>query len=122
MKRKNTALVMAYALLIAIFINTPALVSAQGPKNSPNTKSPILYHDGAVMAGTADIYLIFYGCWTDSCGSNGSTKTVDVVSQFAQSIGGTTYFQLNALYPNSLGQTPSGGAIFGGAVDDNYSH
>jgi hypothetical protein len=121
MKSKRSAILTVFVLVILISAATFVPGQAAGGK-VPNTKSPMIYHDGGVVVGTADIYLIWYGCWTDNCGSNGSTTTVDVVSTFASSIGGTPYFQLNALYPNSVGQTPSGGGVFGGAVSDNYSH
>ena len=99
-------------------------VSAQTPNqrtvSNVNTTTRITYHNGRVMPGTADLYLIFYGCWDETCMA-GNTTTKTVVEDFAMSVGGSPYFQINAMYPNDLGQHPSGGVIFGGEVLDRYS-
>lgn len=95
---------------------------ASRPTGSPKTGSTILYHNGPVMPGTADLYVIWYGCWTDTCGDNGDTFTQSIVLDFLTSIGGSPYFQINSRYPNDRGQAPSGGLIYGGSVEDHYSY
>jgi hypothetical protein len=78
------------------------------------------------MVGTDDAYLIHYGCGTQTgCGGADARyndqATVDILTDFLSSVGGSPYFQINAGYPNDLGQAPSGGLVFGGAVADRYS-
>jgi len=81
------------------------------------------YHGGQVMIGSSNIYFIWYGCWTNNCGNNGSANTVSLFETFATSIGSTPYAVINTSYPNEAGQTPSGSILFGGyAFDPNYSH
>jgi len=96
---------------------------AQGPNRAPNTKSRIEYHGGVVIPGPKDVYFIFYGCWSNTCGKNGSADTVTLLADLASNVGATPYFALNTLYPNGSGQEPNGQLFFGSAVfDPNYSH
>jgi hypothetical protein len=44
------------------------------------------------------------------------------VSDFVSTVGLSPYMQINAAYPNLIGQTPSGAVLYGGAVMDPYSH
>ena len=121
MKRK-TDLITTLALVVALTASAVIPAIAQGG-NTPNTKSKILYHGGSVIAGAANVYLIWYGCWTSGCGNNGSADTRAVLEHFAVNIGSTPYFVINTGYPNDFGQTPSGSVLFGGiASDPNYSH
>ena len=73
------------------------------------------------MTGAQDVYFIWYGCWDDTCG-NGNTTTQTILTDFIQNVGGSPYFQINAMYPNIFGQTPSGALFYGGAAFDHYSH
>ena len=72
------------------------------------------------MTGTADVYFVWYGCWDETCG-NGNTTTQMILADFISNVGGSPYFQINAMYPNMFGQAP-GGALYGGAAVDLYSH
>ena len=112
-----------FILLAIITLSFSVSVSAQRMRPAPNTNSKMLYHGGAVMAGDQDIYFIWYGCWNDDCGITGSTRTVDVLSIFAQNIGGSPYFQMNSLYTNDTGQSPTGAVFYGGSVfHQGYTH
>ena len=99
---------------------------AAGPlaaQKSRITTSKMLYHDGPVLTGTHNIYVIWYGCWTDNCGSAGDTSTRQVLTDFLITIGNSPYIQINATYPNGTGEVPGGGIIYGGEViDSSYSH
>src|SRR6185369_3141025 len=111
--------------VFAFIISTASLtgtISAQSQRTAPNLKSPMIYHGGRVIAGAANVYLIWYGCWTSNCGNNGSADTRTVLEHFALNIGSTPYFVINTGYPNDYGQTPSGAVLFGGiAYDPFYS-
>jgi hypothetical protein len=109
-------------LLAIIALSLTVSISAQSMRPAPNTNSKMLYHNGPVMAGAQDVYLIWYGCWTDNCGNSGSTTTTGLVTEFAWSIGGSQYMQMNSLYPNVNGQAPTGAMFYGGSVfDQTYS-
>ena len=84
--------------------------------NSQRSRKVIEYHNGPVMPGAQDVYLIWYGDWSH----NLSAQTI--LSDFASSVGGSPYLQINSRYANAAGQAPSGGLLFGGAVVDAYSH
>jgi hypothetical protein len=111
-------------LALASIFTAAAVESAmaQNTGRTPTT-SRIEYHGGAVEWGTSDVYLIFYGCWADTCGAAGDTRTMSLLADFASSVGGTPYFQINRTYPSSSGSAPGGGLLFAGSlVDSSYSH
>jgi hypothetical protein len=128
MKRNKTNLLMMFVLLIMSFARCAQTASAQNaanqqPPHDVKTDSRILYHNGPVLHGASDVYLIWYGCWANDCGFAGDTATQFILSDFMSSLGSSPYFQINAGYPNSSGLAPSGGLFFGGsAVDRFYSH
>lgn len=119
---------MMFVLLIMSFARCAQTASAQNaanqqPPHDVKTDSRILYHNGPVLHGASDVYLIWYGCWANDCGFAGDTATQFILSDFMSSLGSSPYFQINAGYPNSSGLAPSGGLFFGGsAVDRFYSH
>src|SRR5262249_23664484 len=116
-KMKHTRdLLRTFAFIIAIFTSSTAITSAQGPNHAPNTKSRIEYHGGLVLVGPVDVYFIWYGCWTNNCGNNGSINTVNLLQDFASNVGGTPYFVINTMYTNDSGYHPSGALFFGGAA------
>jgi hypothetical protein len=42
--------------------------------------------------GTSDLYIVWYGCWADTCGVAGDTMTMSLIDDFGWSVGGTPYF------------------------------
>src|SRR5262245_36199129 len=82
--------------------------------------SAISYHNGPVINGTIDVYVIYYGNWVALTGPD-SADTQRIVNDFLQEIGGSPRFQINSTYSASNG-SPSGGIIFGGAVNANTPH
>src|ERR1043165_576137 len=79
---------------------------------------PITYHGGALI-GTPRIYIIWYGNWNQSNGSDNSAGQ-QIVRDFANTIGGSPYFQLNQTY-SAGGTTITGLATFGGETTDTGS-
>jgi len=79
------------------------------------TQAGILYHNGPIMSGTKTIYYIWYGNWT------GNTATT-ILTDFANSIGGSPYFNINTTYTNSAGTAKvDNSVVYGGSTTDNYS-
>src|ERR1051325_10318255 len=74
----------------------------------------IRYHGGPVMLGTTHIYYIWYGNW------NGNTAQ-SILTNLAQSIGGSPYFNINTTYFDGSNFHVSNAVTFGKAVFDNYS-
>ena len=71
------------------------------------------YHGGPVMTGTVHVYYIWYGNW-----SGNSAPTI--LEHFANSIGGSPYFNINQTYSVS-GMPVSGQVALSGVTTDNYS-
>ncbi|HYW69417.1 MAG TPA: hypothetical protein VE961_00190 [Pyrinomonadaceae bacterium] len=86
------------------------------------TNSRILYHNGFVQVGSSNLYLIWYGCWDNTCGTVGDSASRLILEDFAYNVGASPYFQINAGYSDQFGYTPSGSLPFGGEVVDQYSH
>jgi hypothetical protein len=59
---------------------------------------PITYHGGAVLGGTPNIYYIWYGDW-----SNNNAGTI--LTELAQNIGGSAYFNINTGYSSTINGT-----------------
>lgn len=78
------------------------------------TRYRVEYHQGTVMPATSNLYFIWYGNWI-----NNPAQTI--LTDLATSLGGSQYFAISRLYPRSDGYAPSGGLIYGGAVEDLYS-
>jgi hypothetical protein len=116
MKPKTINLLLLSALSITVslaMLGAPAL--AQNGSGIVKTNTKILYHNGPVMQGTSDVYLIWYGNWA------GDTTTA-ILTDLVSNLGSSPYFLINTTYPDLTGGAPNGGLIYGGAIDDAYSH
>ena len=127
MKKNKTNLQVLLVLIVLSVgcLASPASAQSIGAdQKAPghvNTNARIIYHGGQVMVGDQDVYLIWYGCWDDNCGFAGDTTSQLILTDFMSSIGGSPYFQINATYSNSAGQSPTGALFYGGSVFDRYS-
>jgi hypothetical protein len=84
--------------------------------------SKILYHDGPVLTGTQNVYVIWYGCWAGNCGNLGDAQTMALVVQFLIGIGNSPYAQINSTYTDASGQLAASAFIYGGdSIDSSYS-
>jgi hypothetical protein len=79
---------------------------------------PITYHGGALI-GTPTIYLIWYGNWNQTNGSD-TPAGQSIVRDFANNISGSPYFLLNTTY-SAGGTTITGLVNFGGEYTDTGS-
>lgn len=75
----------------------------------------ITYHGGPVILGTTNVYYIWYGNWS------GNTATT-ILTDFAGSIGGSPYFNINTTYYNSANTHVLNAVVFHGSTVDSYSH
>jgi len=120
MKRKSISSTILTLVVFVALSGLPTLGQSTATGNHVNTTSRITYHDGPLMYGTSNVYFVWYGCWDETCRA-GNTATQRIIEEFASSVGGSPYFQINAMYPGAWGNTRSGGLIYGGATFDRYS-
>ena len=81
-----------------------ALLATSIAAQNQRLTSKMVYHNGPVLTGTQNLYLIWYGCWAGNCGSFGDFQTMALLGQFATSIGNTPYAQINSTYTDASGQ------------------
>jgi hypothetical protein len=75
----------------------------------------INYHGGPVLLNTTNVYYIWYGSWND-----GGTSAA-ILDNFAMSIGGSPYFNINTTYYNGAGTHVMNSVHFGGELTDSGS-
>jgi hypothetical protein len=66
------------------------------------------------MLGTTNVYYIWYGNWT------GNSATT-ILTDLAQGIGGSPYFNINTTYYNGSNVHVSNSVNYAGSTTDNYS-
>jgi hypothetical protein len=64
--------------------------------------SPITNHGGPVMQGTINVYIIWYGNWNQSNGSD-TPDGQQLVRTFLSNVGNTPYFNINTSYTGVTG-------------------
>ena len=90
MKTKKTNLQIMLVLLAVCFVwvDGPAMAQSVTESQKPTgaggvkTDSRILYHNGLVLTGPADVYSIWYGCWDNNCGNYGDTAGQSIMTDF----------------------------------------
>jgi hypothetical protein len=82
---------------------------------APHAKptASITLHGGPVITATNNVYIIWYGSWASS--------TQSILVDFANSIGGSPYFNINQSYYNSANVHVPGTVTYMGATNDAYS-
>jgi len=84
------------------------------PHPAPSGNNGIFYHGGPVILGTTNVYFIWYGNW--------SGNTADsILTNFAGSVGGSPYFNINTTYYNGSSKHVSNSVHYAGSTTDNYS-
>lgn len=80
------------------------------PAGATGVIKPVIRHNGGpVMGGTPNVYVIWYGNWSNSTGSD-TPGGKTIVTDFLNSIGGSPYFNINTTYSTS---TSGAGQITG---------
>src|SRR5581483_8292641 len=86
--------------------------------SNAGTASSIVYHGGAVIA-TQNVYYIWDGGWSTT------DPAISILTNLAQHIGGSPYFNINKTYYSSINGTTTpvtGGVSFINSTTDAYSH
>ena len=76
--------------------------------------SLIRYHGGPLILGTINVYYIWYGNWS----GNSATS---ILPDFAGTIGGSPYFNINTTYFDSSNTHVTNAVHYAGSTTDNYS-
>ena len=113
-KTNNPKWKRAMVITLALVMFAAPVLGQRG-NNSIKTDSRILYHNGPVMQGNSNVYLIWYGNWAN----NNATQ---LLTELVFNLGTSAYSQINTLYPDALGNAPNGGISYSGTVSDSYSH
>ena len=86
---------------------------AGGPGGG-STDNGIYYHGGPVMLGNVHVYYIWYGTWSGN-------SAVPILTNFAQNIGGSPYFNINTTYYDGSNARVSNSVSYMGSTTDDYS-
>lgn len=100
-------------------INPDMYAAAQPTTGSTGTQTPVItYHGGAVM-GTPTVYLIWYGNWNQTNGSD-TPAGQQLVRDFLFGLSNSPYYQINTSF-SATGGTPTGLVTVGGETTDTGS-
>ena len=78
------------------------------------TTNGITYHGGAVMTGGVNVYVIWYGNWTNN------TATT-ILPQLLTQLSGSPYYNINTTYTDGAGTNVPNSVTLAGQANDNYS-
>ncbi len=100
---------------VIIHKTNPHTETGNPPAGSTGSMTPVItYHGGPVMAAPT-AYLIWYGNWNQSNGSDTPAGQA-IVTDFLYGLNASPYYMTNASYPGV-----SGNFYVGGAYTDSYS-
>jgi hypothetical protein len=88
--------------------------NAPGQASKTTSGSGIFYHGGPLILGGTNVYYIWYGNWS------GNSATT-ILTNFAQSVGGSPYFNINTTYYDGSSRHVSNSVTYAGSITDNYS-
>lgn len=116
-KAVSASLVVAFLVITSIAQNETFKVEhrlnhgnpdgyAQPPMGGTGSLSALLPHSGPVMS-TPKIYLIWYGNWNQSNGTDNAAGQ-QIIRDWANGIGSSDYFKINGTYPGKPGPSTAG--------------
>ena len=95
--------------------NKPSFRSAPPTGSTGPIGSPLIYWGGELIQ-TPVVYVIWYGNWNSTDGSD-TPAGQQIIRDFLNSIGGSPYFNINQTYSTN-GYTVTGNVVFGGEYYD----
>jgi hypothetical protein len=119
MKSKRINSMILTVVLTLCGLPALAQTAPSNQKGAVKTDSKMAYHNGPIVTGVPEVYFIWYGTWDNNADN---TAVQFILTDFLSNLGGTPYFQINAMYPNNSGGAPSGAFFYSGAAIDRYSH
>ena len=94
--------------------NQDAHPGGEAGRAKPQRGNGITYHGGPLILNTTNVYYIWYGNWS------GNSATT-ILTDFARSIGGSPYFNINTTYYNGSNVHVSNSVNYVTSTTDNYS-
>jgi len=92
-------------------------IRTMAPNNASGTQfnsgNGIQYWGGPVMQGTTNVYVIWYGTW--------DSASMDLLSGFIGSLGGSPYFNINTGYFDGQGNSVTNSLSLAGSTHNDYS-
>jgi len=99
----------------AIAKESMAVRDARGFAKAARTRTAgISYHGGPVLLGTTNAYYIWYGNWANN-------TAVSILTDLANTIGGSPYFNINTTYYNGSNTHVTNAVHYAGSTTDSYS-
>src|SRR5258708_2389201 len=91
--------------------------------SAKTTTNGIYYHGGPVMAGTVNLYFIWYGNFVNGPKPSDSMTTQDLLTSLfaAGGLGGSPYAKINSTYTDTA-HTVTGNFVLAEWANDYYSH
>jgi len=89
------------------------------PTYSPNAglvQAGINYNGGAVMLGKVNVYLIFYGDWSGTQGSGSNPTVMNLITNFASTLGGSGWWNIITTYTQGNGARMSNNLALAGTA------
>jgi len=93
------------------------------PGGGAGANNGILYHGGAVMPGTVNLYFIWYGNFSSGPAASDTNETVRLLTSLFSvgGLGGTPWSRINSTYYDAS-HPVSGNFALAASASDNYSH
>ena len=88
-----------------------------GSTSALSSRSKLTNHGGQVITNPT-VYVIWYGNWAQSNGTDNAAGQ-QIVTDFFQSIGGSPYYKMNSTY---TGSGITGNVTYGGSTSVAYPH
>jgi hypothetical protein len=101
-------LAVASALTAGLLAVSVTVASAASPGGA------LEYHGGAVLTHTTHVYYLWYGDWSRSL-------ALPVLTDFASSLGGSPYFNINTTHHDAAGRPVRNSIVYSGSATDAYS-
>ena len=95
--------------------NAGAVREARAARVRPISGNGINYHNGPVMLGVTNTYVIWYGNWPST------STTPAILTDLLGNVGGSPYFNINTTYYNASTTKVSNAVKYGGSTTDSYS-
>jgi hypothetical protein len=90
--------------------------NASGKASKSSSSNGIFYHGGPVILDGTNVYYIWYGDWSQN-------SATTILANFASSIGGSPYFNINTTYYDGSNNHVANAVHYPGpgSTNDNYS-
>jgi hypothetical protein len=88
--------------------------NARGQAGGGGSGNGIFYHGGPLILGGTNVYYIWYGNWS-------SNTATTILTDLANYIGGSPYFNINTTYYNGSSTRVTNVVKYSGSTTDSYS-